>query len=264
MNIGDIATKARALVNTDSVQYTDANLLIDLNKWYQEIGSIILEAQDDVDFDDLNNTTYPIYTTPLTTNRDISIPASLNLLALKRVDISYDGTNYYRAVAVDNASEQRGMGPLTGDVTMDTQIDSRYVKTSPRFDYKFNGLFLYPKASAADVTAGAQALIEFYRSVCPLTLTGSDTPAGTGKLYVGASTLAAGTAIPGFETPFHPFLAYGAAYEYAITMNLPQMKAIGNELQKYEQRIRTYYGNKNKDFKLQFTPLGQPEDIGMR
>ena len=264
MNISDIAIKARALVNTDATQYPDANLLIDLNKWYQEVGTIILESQDDVDFDDMNNTKYPIYSVDLSTNRDMQVPQSLNLLALKRIDIAYDGVNYYRAQAFDNASEQRGMGPLTGDAVMDAQMNSRYVKQSPRFDYKFNGLFFYPQPNAEDVAAGGKALIEFYRTVCPLSLTDSDTPAGTGKLYVGASTLAAGTAIPGFETPFHPFLALGAAYEYAMTMNLPQMKAIQAELQKYEQRIRTYYGNKDKDMKLQFMPLQQPEDISMR
>lgn len=264
MLISEIASKARALVNADSSQYTDANLLIDLNKWYQEVGTIILEAQDDADFDDQNNTTYPIYNVPLTTNRDIPVPQSLNLLALKRVDISYDGTNYYRATAFDNASEQRGMGPLSGDATMDAQVDSRSVKTAPRFDYKFNGLFLYPKATASDVASGANAVIEYYRNVCPFSLVGTDTPATTGKVYVGAGTLAGGTAVPGFESPFHPFLAYGCAYEYAITMNLPQLKAIGEELEKYEQRIRTYYGNKNKDYKLIFTPLLLPEDINNR
>lgn len=263
MTIADIATKARALVSTDSVQYTDANLLIDLNKWYQEVGSIILESQDDVDFDDMNNTKYPIYNVALSTNRDIPVPQSLNLLALKRVDIAYNGVNYYRAIPFDNASEQRGMGPLTGDATMDAQMDARFTRESPRFDYKFNALFTYPKPSAADVSAGGNALIEFYRSVCPFSLLNTDTPAGTGKLYVGAATLAAGTVTPGFETPFHPFLALGAAYEYAITFNLPQMKAIQAELQKYEQRIRRYYGNKDRDIKLQFMPMGQPEDIGM-
>ena len=264
MNISDIAIKARALVNTDATQYPDANLLIDLNKWYQEVGSIILEAQDDVDFDDNNNTKYPIYQVALTTNRDIQVPPSLNLLAIKRVDVAYNGVNYYRATAFDNGSEERGMGPLTGDTVMDAQVDSRQFKEKPQFDYKFNSLFLYPAANASDVTSGAQAIIEFYRTVCPFSLTNTDSPAGTGKLYVGATTLATGTAIPGFETPFHPFLALGAAYEYAITMNLPQMKALQAELQKYEQRIRTYYGNKDKDIKLQFMPLGQPEDIGMR
>src|SRR5579872_319914 len=69
-----------------------------INTWYHKVVTMILEAQDDWDFDDLNNTDYPVATTPLVANqRDYTFPASLKILKIKRVDISYDSTNWFRA-----------------------------------------------------------------------------------------------------------------------------------------------------------------------
>jgi hypothetical protein len=59
MTLGQIATKARLLTNTDTSQYTDANLLVDINLWLQKlVATMIYESQDESDFDDARRTTY--------------------------------------------------------------------------------------------------------------------------------------------------------------------------------------------------------------
>lgn len=76
--------------------------------------------------------------------------------------------------------------------------------------------------------------------------------------------MSTGTKEPGFDAPFHPILAYGPAFEFAQKYNMPQTKSIFVELQDYEERLKRFYGNKDKDIKLQFTPNMLPEDISFR
>lgn len=265
MTIGDIATKARDLVNTNATDYPDANLLIDLNLWYQKISNWIFESQDDSDFDDFNNPQYPIFTAPMVANqRDYPITTSLRINQIKRIDITYDGQNYYRALPFDIAMEKKGMGPLTGATYQDTTIDGRYVKQSPRYDIKYGSLFIYPRATDSDVANGAKIVAEFARAVCPFSLTNTDTPATTGKTYVGASTLAAGTAEPGFDISIHPLLAYGPAMEFAEKLNAPQLGIIRERIAEYKEELKKFYGQKDGDMKWTFMPYDIPEDSYMR
>ena len=237
MTLGDIATKARAITNTDTTSYTDANLLIDLNIWYQKVVSMILESQDESDFDDARNTDYAIVTTPLVASqRDYSIPVSEKVLKVKRIDISYDGVNYYRAEPIDSGTIEYGDGNAT-------LIDQNFSKTQPRYDIKNNAIFIYPLPSAADVAASGVIRAEWTRNVTPFTT--SD--------YT--SVLTDSTVVPGYDDPFHPMLAWGAAYEKAVAATLPQLPLIQNTLQDYEVRLRQHYGKKQLDRRLAFTPF---------
>ena len=248
MTLANIILKARDLVNADSNSYTDASLLNDINIWYQKVSTMIFEAQDDDDFDDTNNTDYPMYTTPLIANqRDYAIPQSLNFLAERRVDITYDGTNWYRALPMDQGLDNRGMGPFS-DEQMEETIDNRYSKTAPRYIIKYNAIFIYPRANAGDMSSGASLQSEFSRQVTEFT----------------SSDLSTGTKQPGFDAPFHPILAYGPAFEFAQKYNMPQQKSIFTELQDYEARLKRHYNNKDKDMKYVFTTFDQPEDISNR
>ncbi len=53
-------------------------MLIDINLWYQNIVAMILESQDDSNFDDIRQTTYPVATRPLiATQRDYAYATAL-------------------------------------------------------------------------------------------------------------------------------------------------------------------------------------------
>ena len=262
MTIGDITTKVRDLVNTDATQYPDANLLIDLNIGYQKVANWILQAQDDDDFDDRNNTLYPIFTTPMVANqRDYIITNALNILQIKRVDISYDGANWYRGTALDSGTDTRGLGPVSGATTQDAVVDSRYSKYTPVYDLLYGSMFVYPMAQAVDVANGATILAEFTRAVCPFSLTTTDTPASTGKMYVGASTLVSATASPGFDINLHPVLVYLAAEEYATKTNSPQLQFIIQKVADYKNELMIHYGYKDKDIRYTFLGENIPEDV---
>lgn len=232
MLLGEINQKTLALVHADTSSYTDANMLIDINMWYQKVVSMIFESQDDTNFDDIRNTTYPIKTTPLVAGqRDYSIPVSEQVLKIKRVDVSYDGTNFYRATPFDNGVPTWGFGNTTNE-------DANMIKQAPRYGVNYNSIFLYPLPQTTDaIGTGAVMRIEWERAMIPFSQSAD---------YTGAA-MSTSTSVPGFDLPFHPILAYGAAYEFANANNLPQLQNIKQDLQDYEGRIRMAYGRKDLD-----------------
>lgn len=231
MTLGDVNLKVYNLTHTDVGSYPDASMLIDINLWYQKIVSMIFDSQDDSDFDDQRNSNYPIVTTPLVAaQRDYSIPVSEQVLKIKRVDVTYDGTNWFRATPFDNGVPQWGFGNASNE-------DANMIKSSPRYDIQYNSIFLYPLAVAADVSAGASMRVEWERAVVPFSQTAD----------YNASTMSTSTSVPGIDITWHPMLAYGAAYEFANANNLPQLGNIKQDLQDWEARLRNAYGRKDLD-----------------
>lgn len=238
MTLGDINTKVLNLTHTDATVYTDANMLIDVNIWYQKVISMIFEAQDSTDFDDQRNTTYPIVTTAMVAGqRDYPIPVSNNVLKIKRVDITYDGTNYFRATPFDNGVPMFGLGNNTLE-------DANFIQQAPSYDVQYNSIFVYPMATASNVTAGASIRVEWERSITPFSQAAD----------YGGSTMSTSTTIPGFDVQFHPILAWGTAYEYATAQNLPQQASLVKAVEDWEERIRTAYGRKQLDIQLALRP----------
>lgn len=192
---------------------------------------MIMDSQDEDSFDDQRNTDYPIKTSPLTTNRDYAIPVSEDVLKIKSLSVSYDGTNYHRATPLD-IIEMNDIGDAPSNATtQNTTIDANFSKVAPRYSVKFNSIWLYPMASSSDVSGGGKMIIEWFRGATQFTL----------------SDLTTGTAVPGFDSSFHMMLAYGVAYEFCEAKGLPQAERLKNELNEYEQRLRKQYSSKQLD-----------------
>lgn len=206
---------------------SDATLLKkftrNINTWYHKVVTMILKSQDEWDFDDSNHTDYPILTTPLVASqRDYVIPVSEKVLRIKRVDVTYDGTTWHKAEPFDINEAGVGFGGNN------TEIDARFTKDSPKYDMQANAFFLYPMASAADVTAGGSIRVIWTREIDEFTT--ADT-----------------TQEPGFDEPFHRILSMGASYDYAIQKGLPIAQTLKSELLEYEGRLVVYYGSKQED-----------------
>lgn len=193
---------------------------------------MIYGSQDESDFDDQRNTTYPIKTVPLVAGqRDYSIPVSEKVVSIKRVDVSYDGgATWNRATPIDSSEIAEGMGRFS-DSTAESTLDGNFTKSEPRYDTKYNALFLYPRADATDVANGALMKVEWNREITEIT----------------SAEVTTGTLVPGFDSAFHPVLAYGPAFEYATINNLPTAKTYWAILQDYEARLNKVYGSKQKD-----------------
>lgn len=222
-------------------------MLIDINIWYEKIVSMIWESQDDSNFDDARNTNYPIVTTLMVAGqRDYSMPVTEQVMKIKRVDVSYDGINYYRAQPFDNGVPPWGFGNPT-------QEDANFTPITPSYSFQYNSLFLYPLATASQVTAGATIRVEWERNVVVFSKSAD----------YSSTAMSASTSVPGIDLPWHPMIAYGAAYEFANANNLPQLQNIKNDLVDWETRLRAAYGRKDLDTQIMMSPAYEPYgDLG--
>ena len=227
MNIGDISTKITNLTNQDTTSYTNAQRLVDINIWYRNVQQRILKSQDDWDFDDLNNlVNFPIYKANLTANQqDYTLPSGL--LQIKRLEVSFDGTNYYKADDFDIGTRNRSVA---------TNNLNDFTTSSPYYDLQGGSLFLYP-IPTANVTNGLK--IWGTRAVTDFT----------------ANDLTAGTASPGFDSLFHDIIAYGAAFEFTLSKDLAKAKSLKIILDEKLAMLENYYGKKAKDMVLSFNPF---------
>lgn len=240
MTLGDINTKISALTRVDTTVYTNAQRLIDINIWVHKVQSMIFTSMDEYDFDDHNYSDYPELTTPLVASqRDYTIPPSEKVVSIKRVDISYDGTNYYRATPIDTGEMYTGLGPSSA-TSQQTKVDGLFSKTNPRYDVAYNSVFIYPAPTASDVSNGGKIFIQWTRELKEFTST----------------ELTNGTVVPGFDTEFHPILAYGPAYEWLQSTGQQNEAAfVEKSLKDLEARLIQTYGKKQLDRDLSVRPL---------
>lgn len=208
----------------DGVITGDSTLLkkftANVNEALFDITTEIMVANDSFDWDDPTKVDYPIATTPLVASqRDYQFD-SISFLKLKRVDITYDGTNWHRATPFDSGAYYDGLGN-------DSKVDENFTKTAPMYDPKAFGFWLYPMAEAADVSAGAKARIEFTRAFTEFAST--DT-----------------TKAPPIDRPFHDLIAVGAALKWPNLSDGQYVKLQGYWNRGLEQ-LRLYYSKRNED-----------------
>lgn len=221
MTISDINSLTSFRANTNTTEYSAANRLISTNRWYHKIVTMILDAQDEWDWDDSNQTDYAEATTNLVASQqDYVFPGSLKLLKIKRVEVKIDG-QWVKANPID---VNQILTP-TDTATISANFDA----SEPYYDMTANAIKLYPIPSS-NVTAGLK--IWFTREPAEFT----------------SAEVSTGTKEPGFDEPFHPMISLGMVVDWASAKNKPQLKADAQgELMDYEMRLRKHYGKKQQD-----------------
>lgn len=189
-----------------------------INSAYHKVVIMILRSQDEWDFDDINHTDYPILTTDLVANQqDYTIPASEKVLKIKSLEVTYDGTNWYKATPLDKSE--------LSIPTDTTTIGNNFSQTQPYYDIQYNAVFLYPIPDAA-VTGGLK--LQWTREIDEFT--SSDT-----------------TQEPGIDEAFHPMLALDATLQYGIGKGLPNKQDLKNEWAEAAAMLANHYGDKQQD-----------------
>lgn len=226
MTTSDINSFVDFRANANTTTFTYAQRLISANRWLHKIWSMILDSIDGWDIDDASRTDYAIITTPLIAGqRDYTLPASLTAVKIKRIDITYDGTNYYKCEPWDSNMTGQGLGN-------NTAADTLFSKAKPGYDLRSNAIFVYPLATSTEVAAGAKLRVEYTRELVELTL----------------SDITGGTKVPPVDEPFHFMIALGLLFDYASAKKIPDLKQDAwSELQDYEVRLRRQYGTKDQD-----------------
>lgn len=231
MILSEIDSKVTELTQANTTSYPNANRLINLNIWNQNVVTEILQAQDSSDFDDQNYTGYSILDSDLVANqRDYNFGISDGVVEVKRVEVTYDGITSQRAVAIDSN---------TLDISLEeayTDIDTRFSKTYPAYGWKNNSLFLYPKPTET-----------------------------TGKVFAEVSRVAkdfelsdytTGTATLGFDKNFHIIVPYGISKEYFLAKKrFADAQAMDQVISYHLNKLKKQYGNKNREYSLNFQPL---------
>lgn len=215
----------------DGVVSGDTTLLkqvtADINETVFDLTNRIILSYDNFDWDDPYKTDFPIATTPLVASqRDYQFD-NISFLKIKRVDVSYDGTNYYRAEPFDSATFKDGLGN-------DDAVDSKFSKSQPFYDPKSFGFWLYPRASADDVAAAGKIRVEYTRAY---------------DEYEYDDT----TKQPPIDRPFHDLIAIGAAMKNP-TLPADQFQKLQIRYAQGIAELEAYYGTRNEDFAMSVTP----------
>ena len=175
MTLAELRSFTRFLTNTNTTTYTDTDLDFSLNSQYDIFTAVILNSMDDWDFQ------ADYATTDLVTGqKEYTLPS--DIIKIKRVEITYDGTTWHEATPMD-INERTS-------ATDTTSVASDFSTAVPMYDLMDSSLFLYP-IPTANATAGLKVWYE--KNVTHLS--------GT-------------TDVPVIIKSFHKGLCYGAAEDF--------------------------------------------------
>lgn len=207
-NIADIMAEARELVDADSTKYPDVSLLRRINAAYEEIAGDLIALDKSWKFDDSRYTDLPIGVGSLVSGQR-SYAFNSSLLTIDRVEvIDKDGNTYKLEPILEDE-----LGALD-EFEKTNGIPKYYSK-------KYNSIFIYPAASSAKFNFSNDLLIHYRRTASVFT----------------AGDISAGTAEPGFASPYHYLLSYKAALPFAISYKKDRVPLILNEINRMREGL---------------------------
>ena len=192
-----------------------------INEALNRVVNLIMTADGRWQFDDTNNTDFPIATTNLVTT-----------LGSEQQDYAFDITmlRILRVEVLDNTGAWRKLTPIDENDLYDQSLTD-FLKTPGMpvyYDKQGTSIFLYPKPLATSVTSTAGLKVWFQRP--PSYFTTSDT-----------------TKVPGFNSMYHRLVALIASRDYAMFKTLSVAKALADKVQQDEDSLIENYALRNKD-----------------
>lgn len=203
----------------------DAGLLATFTRYINEalntVVNLILTADGRWQFDDTNNTDFPIATTSLITT-----------LGSEQQDYTFDVTmlRILRMEVLDNTGAWRKLTPIDENDLYDQSLTD-FLKTPGLpvyYDKQGASILLYPKPLATSVTSTAGLKVWFQRP--PSYFVTSDV-----------------TKVPGFNSMYHRLVAMIASRDYAIFNGLFNATSLANLVQTAEDSLVENYALRNKD-----------------
>lgn len=150
MKIVDWQTRVNFLTGVSTTEYTNANRLINLNRQKHLIADLIRRSCDEFLYDDPNYTDEPIELINLVAStQNYSLLFSEQVLDITKVEVTYDGTNWYKAEPY-----MREETILTSDATT---INNNFSTTAPYYEVRNNNIYLYP-IPTANVSSGLKVM----------------------------------------------------------------------------------------------------------
>lgn len=218
-----IVQQTRYLMRVDSTQWPTAKIVNSCNNYLDLVAGYAIGADTNFQWDDTNHTASPEGTKDLTINvsdyaflTDEQGNSIVTLLGVSRLDSTT--SKYVALEQVDRREVDTGyFGTTSGTPTAYDKIADNII----RLDY------LPP----ATVSAG----LKFYFQRTPSYFAATDT-----------------TKAPGVSPLLHRGFVVASAYDGALTLGLPNLNALGIEMQKEEKKMIEYFArNRNRDKRAQ-------------
>lgn len=217
-----------ANVNTNATQYPVVDKTRDVNLALDRVFALIFQVGGTWQFDDSNQTDYPIITTALVSGqRDYSFTTDANLNLILEI---------YRVLVADASGIFHDVFPV--DVNQKTApnsfTDGQNTGGQPfTYDKLANGIFLdpipnYSKAGGLKVYINRE-----------------------GSYFAATDT----TKKPGFAGLFHEYLALRPAWQYAVRKGLSNAQGLQLQVLQMEQDIMDYYKGREKDTQKKLRPV---------
>lgn len=203
----------------------DSSLLATFTRYINEainrVTSLILTSDGRWQWDDTNNTDYPIGTTSLVTplgSEQQDYQFAVNFLWIQRVEV------------MDVAGNWNLLNPIDQADLYDQSLPD-FLKTAGMplyYDKIANSIFLYPKPLATAVTSTNGLRVYFQRPP---------------SYFITTDT----TKVPGFNSLYHRLVALIASRDYAAFKQLTVARSIGDLVTQQEDSMTESYALRNKD-----------------
>lgn len=224
-NYGDISSNSDRLY-----QFTRL-----INEALNRVTSLILKSDGRWQFDDNNNTDFPIGTTSLVTtagSEQQDYALDVTHLKILGVEVKNSDGDFY------------GLTPIDQVDIMDNSV-TNFLSTPGKpqyYDKLGNSIFLYPPPLAADVTASGGLKVRFQRPP---------------SYFVYTDT----TKVPGFNSLYHRLVALIASRDYAISKSMKVAKGISELATQAEEALIEDYTLRNKDERIRITSKGRRDNF---
>jgi len=207
------------IINTDSTSYAIAQKTRNINRKYDEIVSLILQADGRWKWDDTNNASQPTTSLTMTESTTVVAIPDTTYLTINRVEVKDTNGNFYKIFPINEH-----------EITDQSMTEFLKTPGRPQYYEKVGGFInLYPKPTSSQVTLTSGLKVYFQRDASYFLV--SDT-----------------TKVPGFAAPFHRILSFGAALDYAISKGMNgKVNILMPLIQKMEQDLQLFYSQRSRD-----------------
>ncbi len=214
MTFSEIIAEARRLSKANSNSYSLADIVTSANKAVNHVVALIRDSEGRWQWDDSNNSDFPISTTALVANQqDYSLGSTQ--YRIERLEVKDENGDWTLLTPIDQA-----------DVNNQSLSEFYSTAGTPRYYDKIgNSLFLYPAPSYSQA-----ASLKLYHERGPSYFTVSDT-----------------SKEPGFNPLFHSIIPMWCAYDQMFIKRSPDTKDLREEIERWEQKLVDYYSLRNRD-----------------
>jgi hypothetical protein len=217
MTITDIHNKIYFLTKTNSTSLPAATALMLINNAYDRVVSLIMQTDGRWEWDDTNQTDFPIATTAIVaTQQDYTLAATH--LSILRVELKNTDGKWIVLKPIDQSQ--------LPDVNLDQYFGESGIPVY--YDKLGASVLLYP---TPNFSQAASLKINFQRPASLFT----------------SGEVTTGTKQPGFNSLFHDLIPLWASYDYAIANGLKNANQIMLEIQRKEHALKEDYAFRSQD-----------------